>query len=187
VTLDTFNRVFVLTIALLVAVTALALLLVTAGLVSPGAFAGGWIGEQLRQLDSLHGSSEILALALVAILAAASTTLAALELIAPGREVTTVDADGLRFAISREGISRVVQYVCEDVTGVDDVQPTVRSSGRGLEIDCVTTLQPRFNPIEVSQRLKARIESSVEAAIGVPVRQVTVHARPAPAPRSTLP
>jgi hypothetical protein len=80
--------------------------------------------------------------------------------------------------MTREGIGSIVSYVCRDVRGIGEVRPTVKGGSRGLEIDCVTTLEPRFNPVEVGRRLRSHIKGRVEEAIGVPVREVVVHVRP---------
>jgi hypothetical protein len=104
--------------------------------------------------------------------------LATLELLTQRREVTTEDGDGFRFGISRDGIARVVQQVCQGMKGIRDVQPRVKGNASGLHIDCVARLEPRYNPVEAAQRLRAQIKGSLESAVGIPVREVTVHMQP---------
>jgi hypothetical protein len=116
-------------------------------------------------------------LALLLILGAAAL-LVAIEVAGRRREFTTTDRDGFRFGVSREGISRIVQQVCQDLRGVEAVQSRVRGGSRGLVVECDTRLQPRFNPIEVGQRMRAHVKSSVESTIGIPVREIILHMQP---------
>jgi hypothetical protein len=178
--MDGFNRGFVLAVAALSAAASFLLLVVTLDLVPPSALGGGWAGDQLRELDGLRGGDRAVAVALLSIITVGAGTLAVIEAVVPQREVTATDGEGLRFGISRGGIGAVVEYVCQDISGIGEVTPTIKGSSRGLLIDCVTTLEPRYNPIEVGQRLRSRVKSSIEAAVGIPVREVFVHVRPSP-------
>jgi hypothetical protein len=176
--MDGFNRGFVLLISLLFAAAALVVLVVTIDLFGPGVLGGGWLERQLAHFDGLTGSSRAaVVLALMLILGGAAL-LVAIEVAGRRREVTTQDGDGYRFGVSREGISRIVQHICQDLRGVEEVQSRVKGGSRGLVIECDTRLQPRFNPIEVGQRMRAQVKSSVESTIGIPVREITLHMQP---------
>jgi hypothetical protein len=170
---DTFNRGLVLALAVLVAAAGLILFAVVIGLL-PASIAEGAFGD----LSALNRPERVAAALACLLITSGAAGLVALELHDRRREVTTRTSDGFRYGISRDSISHVVQEMCAELTGIEAVQSRVTGSGRGLSIDCVARLQPRFNPVEVSQRLRYQVKQSVEATIGIPVREISVHVEP---------
>jgi hypothetical protein len=86
----------------------------------------------------------------------------------------STDAAGERFAITRQGMARVVATAAIEVPGVDGMAPSISGGGRGIDIECVARTQPPFNPMDVRRRLRSHLRAQVPALTGISVGRVAV-------------
>ncbi len=122
---------------------------------------------------NINGSTAATVALAIAILSAAAL---AVVLLRPARStvIKANDAAGERFAITREGMARVVANVAIEVPGVEEMAPSISGGSRGIDIVCVARTEPPFNPMDVRRRLRSHLRAQVPALTGIPVGRVAV-------------
>jgi hypothetical protein len=174
--METANRALVSAAAILVMAAALVLIAVAWDMVGPERIVSdGWLGDQLRDLDSLTGSDQSSAIAASAGAFVLAGLLLSLELatVRQGR-VFTSDFDGNKFGITERSVKRLVQYAGEAVPGVRSIDPEIVRSGRGLEILCKATLDYSTEIQDLAPEIQNRVRNAVERMTGLSVSNVNV-------------
>jgi hypothetical protein len=164
----TFETIFLLAVAAAFAIAAVVWLLVLFGV----------SGRDAAIMFLLVGVPAGLA-------AAAAAAIAMMR--AWSRSVQAEDSNGTRFRIRLASIGRLVEAAGNDVPGVAEMAPVVHGDGHGVQIQCVAHLQPRYNPLDVRQRLRGHLRSFIPAVTGVPVGHVAVRFEGLPVAEDTDP
>ncbi len=98
------------------------------------------------------------------------------------RSLRALDNNGTKFRISQVGIDHLVELAASEVPGVEELASTVHTRSQGLAVECIARIEPRYNPIDVRQRLRGHLKERVPALAGVPVAGVAVRFQGLPNP-----
>lgn len=178
--MDIFNRLLVSVLAVGMLVAAVAIFLVAGEMAGATDLApGGWLRDQLREIDELRGDRKSATIASVALAGVVAVLLLALEsrpLFTVERVVAT-DAAGKDFAIYGDSIKILIEQAGTDIAGVTDVTSSFRKSPDGLRISCRVSLARSANMHEVGSQLQERVKATVERMAGVKVAEVRLKLR----------
>jgi len=179
------NRLLIILIALVLLVSASAVLLTTLGVAQPAqvAPAGSWFVDRLlpfTQLDpTLSGLTVGVTLALVLV----ALVLLFLELRVRPRAARriTLKEDALgRVTVALDGVRELVDREAGRVAGIRRARSEVEEEERGLRIACRISVVPESSIPDMTQELRERLKAAVEHHVGLPVTQVSVDAQVAP-------
>ena len=185
--MNTFNRILVILLDLLLLIGAIVVLLVTFGVVTPAnvlpagstqtAF-GQWLGSFATMPPD---ATLITAVVSVLIILAGLALLAAELRPKPRMQTIAIRNDGLgSVTVRTESVRELISYTAAQIPEVLQLQPRLEQGSQGLQIRCRASLTPGANVAEVSTELQSRIKDAVEQYLGMNVASVAVQAQLAP-------
>jgi uncharacterized alkaline shock family protein YloU len=180
--LTVLNRLLIILIALVLLVSASAVLLTALGVTQPAqvAPAGSWFVDRLAPFASLDPTllgwtvGVTLALVLVALV------LLFLELRVRPRAARriTLKEDALgRVTVALDGVRELVDREAGRVAGVTRARSEVEEDDKGLRIVCRISVDPESSVPDMTQELRERLKTTVEHHVGLAVTQVSVDAQ----------
>jgi hypothetical protein len=181
---NTFNRLLIILLALILLVAAVGVLLTSLRVTQPAQVAPNpWFADRLgpfTQLDStLFGWTVGVCLVLIVV----ALVLLVLELRPeprPAQRLTLKD-DGLgRVTVPLESVQKLVDWEAGHVAGVTRARSQVTEEPDGLQMLCRVSVDPASSVPDLAQLLQERIKAVVQHAVGVAVTKVSVDAQIAP-------
>lgn len=190
--MNTFNRIFMTLLGLVIFAFGFIPFLLLTGLVAPGqgylrtilALYNAW-----RAVALLRGATTNIAVLVALILMLIGLVLVILELLPlrrafSGRSETkqyVVRDDALgQVTLGRSMVRDFVRHVGEAVPGVAHVEPEVKDTADGLQLVARVSLAWDADAPAVGQLLQERLKESVQTQLGLPVASVQVVAQSAP-------
>ena len=180
-----FNRLVIILLALVVLVTASAVLLTTVGVLDPAqlALAGPWFVDRLVPFTQLDATNRSLTLGLCLALIVLALLLLFLEM-RPGprgaRQITLKqDALG-RVTVTLDEVRQLADREAGQVPGVTSVRSHVETEPPGLSIACRVSVDPAGSIPDMTDELRERLKAAVEHHVGLAVTQVSVDAQVPP-------
>src|SRR5919199_6536848 len=187
--MNAFNRILVILLDLVLIASAVAVLLVTFRVLTPGqllpaGLAATGVGPWLSSFAAMEPNATLVttAVALVVILIGLVLLIAELR---PERQLRTltIRQDGLGSVTVRlASVRDLVTYTAGQIPTVMQVQPDITTTSRGLQIRCRAALSPEASIPQVSSQLQGRIKEAVEQHLGMKVAEVAVQAQLEPLP-----
>jgi ABC-type uncharacterized transport system permease subunit len=187
--MNAFNRTLVILLDLVLLAGAVAVLLVTFGVLTPaqlllGGLAGTVVGPWLTSFATMPPNATLLttAVALVVILIGLVLLIAELRPERPPRTLT-IRQDGLgSVTVRMASVRDLIAYTAAQIPAVLQVQPDIAATSQGLQIRCRAALSPEASIPQVSSQLQGGIKQAVEQHLGMKVAQVAVQAQLEPLP-----
>jgi hypothetical protein len=187
--MNAFNRILVILLDLVLIAGAVAVLLVTFGVLTPaqllpGGLAATGLGPWLSSFTAMGLNATLVTtvVALVVILIGLVLLIAELR---PERQVRTltIRQDGLGSVTVRlASVRDLVTYTAGQIPAVLQVQPDITTTSRGLQIRCRAAVSPEASIPQVSSQLQGSIKEAVEQHLGMKVAEVAVQAQLEPLP-----
>ncbi len=182
--MSVFNRLLIILLALILLVTAGAVLLTTLRVTQPAQFAPTpWFADRLAPFTQLDPTLWSWAVGVSIVLFLLALLLLFIEL-RPGPRAAPriiLREDGLgRVTMARDGVRELADREAGRVAGVMRVRSQVQEEPTGLRILCRISVDPSSNVPEMTQELQERLKTAVEHHLGLAVTQVSVDAQVAP-------
>ena len=185
-----FNRVLIILLALVVLMTASAVLLTTLGVIQPTqvAPAGAWFVDRLMPFSQLGHTTwrrtVVISLALI-VLALLLLLVGLREGTRAARRLTLKDDALGRVTVTLDGVRRLANREASRVAGVTGARSQVKKEAPGLRISCRVYVDTARSVPDMTQELRKRLKAAVEHHVGLAVTRVCVDAQEAP--RATAP
>jgi hypothetical protein len=182
--MNTFNRIVVIVLDLVLLAGAIIMLLITFGVVIaqqvlPGGTAETVVGQWLASFATMPPSATLITTLGTALVIVLGLILLFYEL-RPAPQDTTIRIrdDGLgRVTVRRESVRDLILHTTAQLPDVLQVDPRIAIGQQGLTIACRTALTPDAHIPHVSADLQARIKQTVEQHLGMKVANVSVQAQ----------
>jgi uncharacterized alkaline shock family protein YloU len=183
--MSVFNRLFIILLALVLLVAAIAVLLTTLHVAQPSqaAPAGSWFVDRLTPFAQLDSSLSGWAIGVCVAFVVVAVVLLFLELRVRSRarhRVTIKEDDLGRVTLALDGVRELADHEASRVVGVNRAHSQVQEEQEGLHILCRVSVDPTSNVPEMTAELRERLKSAVEHHVGLPVTEVSVEAQVAP-------
>lgn len=178
--MNAVNRLLVILLALAVIAAAVIVFLVAAEIARPSdVMPGGWVRDQLREIDQLGGGRKAASIGAVVAAAVVAVFLLILEALPLWRveKLAVADIGGKGFHIYADSIKQLIEQAGRQTDGVKAVSSELRDTQQGLRISCEATLDSSANMPEAGSELQTRAKAAVESMAGVSVAEVRVKLR----------
>ena len=187
--MNAFNRILVILLDLVLIAGAVAVLLVTYGVLTPaqlvpGALAGTGVGPWLNSFASMPPNATLVTTVVAVVVILIGLVLLIAEL-RPKRQLRTltIRQDGLGSVTVRlASVRDLIAHTAAQIPAVLQVQPEIATTSRGLQIRCRAALSPEASIPQVSSQLQTSIRQAVEQHLGMKVAEVAVQAQLEPLP-----
>jgi hypothetical protein len=177
--LDTLHRTAALGFVLLIAVAAVVILLVSAGIASADLLPGQAFSHELGLVADIGGWQRVVAMLIAAAVLVGMAGILFAEATAFGRPPPiTISQGGVGdITIERESLRLLAERVGVEVPGVRRIHCDVGLGADGLSFTCHVLLAFGSTVMEVGRELQERIKASVEQFTGLAVAGMTVKVR----------
>ncbi len=187
--MNTFNRLLIILLALVLLVAAGAVLLTTLHVTQPMQIAPSpWFADRLLPFAQLEPTLADWTVGVSLGLIVVALILLFLELRPAPRAASriTLKEDGLgRVTVSLAGVRELVDREAGQVEGVTRVHSQVDPEPNGLRILCQIFVSPTSSVPDLTRELQERLTGAVQHHVGLAVSEVSIDAQVAPARRLT--
>jgi hypothetical protein len=182
-----FNRVLIIVVAIVLLVSAVAVLLTSTGVTQPAeaAPAGSWFVDRLTPFAQLDQVGWVWAIGVSVGLVVLAVLLLFVELRPgpqPPRRLILNDDESGRVTVALAGIRDLVDREASQVAGVKRARSQIDEAPGGLEVSCRISVDPTSSVPALTGELRERLKAAVEHHVGLAVTRVSVDADVAPLP-----
>ena len=181
--MNTFNRMAMIVVSLMLLFVGLIGILLLNGAIRPSNLNVWLLYNLALYIAARRGVDFGPATAVCIVLALIGLAILILELLPRRRETAryVVRQDSLgTVTVERSSIADLVQHEARRVPGVLEVHPEVSSRPDGLHVFTRTTVEPEVEAPTLGQELQERIKTSVQSHMGLPVAEVRIATQTAP-------
>ncbi len=86
-------------------------------------------------------------------------------------------AQTAQVTLSRRGMTALVAYIVESITGVYDAKPSITLNKKGWHIDCMIAVWGSANLPEVIAQVEEKLQHEVSRHTGIHVQHIDLHAQ----------
>ncbi len=178
--MNAFNRVLAFVVLLALFLGAVVLLVVSAGLVSPGyvTWLGTWVQDGLWQVPLLSTGWRAVLVGAALVVALGAPVLLWLEAATLARQPPSIvlrSGSAGRLTVAISAIRELLTRTIREIPGTLDVQSSVRDRSSGLRVSCAVVTQLDVNAPEVMRQVENRVRDAMNGFLGRPVEAVSVH------------
>src|SRR5262245_4116858 len=184
--MNTFNRIAMIVVSLILLVVGIIGLLLLNGAIRPSNLNVWLLYNLALYIAARQGVDFGPAMTVCIVLALIGLAILILELLPRRREAAryVVRQDSLgAVTVERASIADLVQHEARRVPGVLEVRPEVSNGPDGLHVFTRTTVEPEVEAPALGQELQERIKSSVQSHMGLQVAEVRIATQTAPLDR----
>src|SRR5262245_20291809 len=184
--MNTFNRIAMIVVSLILLVVGIIGLLLLNGAIRPSNLNVWLLYNLALYIAARRGVDFGPATAVCIVLALIGLAILILELFPRRREaaryVVRQDSQGT-VTVERSSVADVVQHEALRAQGVLEGHPEVSSASDGLHLFTRTTVEPDVEAPALGQELQERIKTSVQSHMGLQVAEVRIATQTAPLER----
>jgi len=182
--MNSFNRILILLLDLLIAAGAVLVLLITFGVITPAQVVPAGlvetsIGQWFASFAAMSPATTTLVTLVATVVILLSLLVVWYEVRSPRPEPAfTIREDAIgRVTVQLASVRNLITYTAAQFPQVLQVQPTMQQSPQGLTIQCRTSFAPDAHLPQVTSDLQERIKQVVEQHVGLRVVGVRIQAQ----------